>query len=158
MEEKDFSWYPAVTGPHMLVDRWFEVILQLSGPDARGWLPWGYLHSLPFLSYLPTSCSIGVSVAQQLWTAPCLPAGLVLAQPGDQRKSSETATETSVFHRTGELTPKARGPGAVRMWQPSLPSTRAEGGYHLRGMIPLIGLSATRKPAAGPHPSQPPPV
>ena len=126
-------------------------------PDTRGWLPWGYLHNLPFpvLTCLPHAL-IGVSVAQQLLdcTLPaCKPCTCPAWRPKKEFRDSHR--DISDSSDRGAYTPKARGPGAVRTRQPSL-LPRAEGGYHLRGDdFPLLAYQLPGKPEAGARPSQP---
>ena len=65
-----------------------------------------------------------------------------MAQPRDQRKSPETATETSVVYWTGESYTK--GTGVTPQDMAAVFATRHEGGYHLQGRLISGGLLSDR--------------
>ena len=59
-------------------------LLNYQVPDTRGWLPWGYLHNIPFPVLTCQHQALGgLSEAQQLLGFTLPPASLAFAQPGD---------------------------------------------------------------------------
>ena len=77
------------------------------------------------------------SYIQECWAAPRRPASLVVAQPGDQRKTPEAVTETSVAWIRGSYTkgswsdtPPLAAEGRQDMAASSLHYS-GEGGYQL---------------------------